>query len=159
LSDERYVILKLLRGEFDARDPTPTSVGRVPGSVYYSASLTTDGDRWVAFSTAIEAGRDSTGPATQAAPNERGVVVTASSASGYTDWHELASFRRRRVLTDRLPGGLPRANGYVFLDANPSRGLFVNPYNTASDDGTIRQFTPERVARLACGSVGYSSDS
>jgi hypothetical protein len=142
-------IFKLPREEFDAPDPTPEAVGRVPGSVYYGASLPADGDQWVAFSTAMEAGRDSTGPATQEVPHGRGVVVAASSSSGYADWHELAVFRRRRVLADRLPGGLPRANGYVFLGADPGRGLFVNPYNTATDGGTIRQFAPERFAQIA----------
>ena len=140
-------IFRLPRDRIDARNPSPEAVHRVPGSVYYSAGFSVDGDRWVAFSTAMEAGRDSTGPSGQRRPGGRGVVVAASSASGFTDWRELASFRRRSVLADHLPGGLPRANGYLFLDADPERGLFVNPYNAATADGTIRQFPPERFAR------------
>lgn len=142
-------LFKLPRENLDTPDPNPQPVGQVPGSVYYSASLTVEGAHWVVFSTAMEAGRDSTGPTTQPGANGRGVVVAASSASDFDYWHELASFQRRRVLTDRLPGGLARANGYVFLDADPEQGLFINPYNTAADDGIIRNLTLERFARLA----------
>lgn len=140
-------IFKLPRDELGGQDPTPEPVHQVPSSVYYSTSLDVDGDRWVVFSTAMEAGRDSTGPETQRAPaDSRGVVVAASSASGYRDWYELASFHRRRTLADRLPIDLPAANGYVFLAADPDHGLVINPFNTARDAGTIRSIPTAQFA-------------
>lgn len=141
------LIFKLPRDEVDAPDPTPEVVHQVAGSVYYSATFSVGGTQWVAFSTAMEAGADSTGPQDQTPTGGRGVVVAASSASGYSDWHEVTSFRRGRGLADRLPAGIPRANAYVFLNADSERGLFVNPYNTVSDDRTIVQYPPERFAR------------
>lgn len=148
-------IFKLPREELDTPDPSPVAVGRAPGSVYYSATITADGERWVVFSTAMEAGRDSTGPAAQRSASSQGVAMAASSASGFDDWHELAAFRRRRVLTDRLPGGLPRANGYVFLGADPAGGLLINPFNTDSGDGAIGQVPSSRFADLVDRPADY----
>jgi hypothetical protein len=147
LEDKR--ILKLQREEIHNDNPSPVTVGQVPGSVYYSATLTLNDDQWIAFSTAMEVGRDSTGPTTQAAPTTNGIVIAASESSGFTDWIQLASFQRRRVLTDHLPGNFPRANGYVFLAADPERGLLVNPYNTSFDDVVIRQYSPEQIVSLS----------
>ena len=58
--------------EIDTPDPTPESVGQAPGSMYYSVSLTVDDSQWVVFSTAMEAGPDSTSSATQAVPTGGG---------------------------------------------------------------------------------------
>lgn len=144
---DAHRIFKLPREELDKSNPRPEPVHQVPGSVYFSATFRINGEQWVAFSTAMETGLDSTGPATQKRwKPARGVVVAASSASEYSDWHKIVSFRRRQCLTDRLPGGLPGANGYIFLEADHERGLLVNPYNTAFDDGTIRQFPPDHFA-------------
>lgn len=137
-------IFELPRDEFDAPEPTPRQVHHVSGSVYYAASFDVGGDRWIAFSTAMEAGQDSTGPDRRALADPRGLVLASSSATEYSDWYELATFRRRSSLADRLPGTLPRANGYVFLEADPELGLFVNPYNTAAADGTIQRFPSDR---------------
>lgn len=141
---EHKRIFKLPRERLDAETPTPDPVSQVPGAVFYSTSLTVDGDVWVIFSTSIASGPDSTGPAVQRSLDERAVVVGASSATGYTKWHELASFRRRRCLADHLPGTtVPTSNSYIFLDSDPSRGVFINPYNTTSDG--IYRIAPERL--------------
>ena len=65
-------LFKLPRDEIDTPDPTPESVGQASGSVYYSVSLTVDDSQWVVFSTAMEAGPDSTSSATQAVPTGGG---------------------------------------------------------------------------------------
>jgi hypothetical protein len=137
-------IYELPRDRFEDSNPRPDVMAEVPGSVYYAAAWSAAGEHWVAFSTAMEAGRDRTGPTQQSSGDGRGVVVVASSLSAYEDWQEIESFRRRRVLFDHLPGGLPRANGYVFLAASPEMGLLTNPYNTADAHGTIHQYSPER---------------
>jgi hypothetical protein len=54
-------------------------------------------------------------------------------------------------VADYLPGGLPRANGYVFLATNPGRGVYLNPYNTAADDGEIHRLGLDRFARIDDG--------
>lgn len=144
---DRNMIFELPRSEIRTADPAIQPVHEAPGSVFYAATLTTGDETWVVFSTAMEAGRDSTGPAGQREAAARGVVVATSTAWGATDWVELASYRRRRCLGDRLPRLFPRANGYVFLAADPSLGLFVNPFNTTGDDGSIRRFRPDRSLR------------
>lgn len=146
--DDIKRIYRLSRTEVESPNPAPDTVHRVPGSTYYSATLSLDDTLWVVFSTAMEAGRDSTGPATQSEPSERGVVVASSSASRYTEWQEIASFRRRQVLADHSGSYLPRANGYVFVDADPELGLFVNPYNSTDNSGIIRRISPEKCASL-----------
>ncbi len=120
-------------------------VHTVDGSVYYGETLTGDAETWVVFSTAMEAGRDSTGPPDQSRSAGTGQVVAASSATGFTEWHEIVSFRRKQCLGDYLPGWLPRANGYVFLGADPERGVLVNPYNTATDHGAITLIPYDRL--------------
>lgn len=144
-------IFRLPRQQVGAADPAPQPIHAVEGSVYYAATLGVDGATWVVLSTAMEAGRDRTGPAGQRENARRGVVVAASSATGFTDWHELAAFERASCLADRLPGWLPRANGYVYLAADPDLGLLLNPYNTASGHGSIRRIPP--------GALRRSSDS
>ncbi|RQG90183.1 glycosyl hydrolase [Natrarchaeobius halalkaliphilus] len=148
---EHKAIRKLPREHVDDPDPTPETVHRVSSSVYYAETITVDGEQWVCFSTAKEAGADSTGPETQTVHSDRTSVVAASSASGFTDWHELVSYDRRTALADRLnPRQLvPRANAYVFLAGDPDRGLFVNPYNTDRDDGRIRLIPMRAFAELS----------
>jgi hypothetical protein len=143
---DRNRIFRLPRAEVGVADPAIEPVHEVPGSVFYAATLSTAEETWIVFSTAMEVGRDSTGPADQTASAARGVVVATSTASGCTDWRELAAYRRRRCLGDRLPG-LPRANGYVFLAADPDLGFLYNPCNTRADNGRIRRITPETLRR------------
>jgi hypothetical protein len=121
------------------------------GSVYYGVTLETAGDRWVVFSTATEPGTDRTAPADRKEVHTgRARVVAAAASDGYETWHELAAYDRRRVPADRWPlrGRVPRANAYVFLASDPDAGVFVNPYNTARDDGRVVRFPPAHFEQL-----------
>lgn len=127
------------------RDPRPVATTR--GSVYYAASWSHDGTRWVAFSTAIETGYDSTAPEARSgltpdhAPYAR--VVASSEASDFESWQSLATYRKRPCVADRVPGtALPSANSYVFLAGVDGRGLVYNPFNTRRHDGSIRLARP-----------------
>lgn len=140
-------IYRLDRDGLEPAAAEPTAVHAVDGSVYYAATLAVDGETWAVFSTAMEAGRDSTGPAGQASDGGRGLVVAASSATSFTEWRVLATFRRAPCLGDYTGGVLPRANGYVFLASDPAAGVFLNPYNTATSHGTIRLVSPELLGR------------
>lgn len=127
----------------------PATVGRVNASVYYATTLLVDGELWVAVATAAEVGADSTAP--EGSENRSGDtarVVVASSASSYETWYELAAFRRRRPLGERLPG-VPTASAYVFLAADDQLGLFVNPFNARSDGGPVMRVPPEALPRIA----------
>lgn len=147
-ADENHV-LKLPRSELGTHSPAVRTVHTVPGSVYYAATPTIAGETWVVFSTAMEAGRDSTGPDDQTARSGRGVVVAASASTGYSKWHEIGAFQRRRCVADHLPASLPRANGYVFLGEDPAGGVLVNPFNTTLRHGDIYDIdlTPEAPHR------------
>lgn len=151
---ERNELLALDRADLDGTDPQPRTLGTAPTSVYHAATLPVDGERWVAFSTAGETSADSTveGDDTEF-DDVRLHVLGASSASGYTDWHRLATHRKRRCVSDVVSfgGALPRANAYTFLEGDADRGLFVNPYNAVPGDGRLQQFTPERLAALESG--------
>lgn len=135
-------IYRLDRDELGTDQPRPTRVNEVGASVYYAATLAVDDEQWVVFSTAAEPTTDSTGPASVQGEAGSVTVVAASSASAFTDWYELARFAKRRTPLDRVNPGkrLPVANAYAFLAADPDRGLFVNPINTAEADGTIRRW-------------------
>jgi len=126
-------------------DPTPESLHVASGSVFYGASLTVDDTQWIAFSTALEPGIDSTG---DRQVNRTGTadVIVASGATGFREWHTLASYGKRRVPTDRTDR-LPASSAYVFLAAD-DRGLAVNPYNTDRHDGAVRRYSPEALASL-----------
>ncbi|RQG97183.1 glycosyl hydrolase [Natrarchaeobius chitinivorans] len=152
-------IQKLSRNQFDAADPRPETVHEVSSSVYYAETLRVDGDRWVLFSTSKEAGTDSTGPDSQTVHSDRAAVVAASSASEFTDWHELAAYRKRTTPVDRWnPGSaVPMANAYVFLAADPSRGVLLNPYNTDRDDGTIQLVPHRQLSKLTRDSSARDS--
>jgi hypothetical protein len=138
-------ILELSRDALDAASPTPEPRTTVESSVYYSATMTVDGEHWVVFSTAAEAGGDRTADDTDAVVGgTRARVLAASSRSGYERWYEIATYDRKRSVSDVGPLGdrLPSANAYVYLAASDERGLFVNPYNTARHDGSVRHFRP-----------------
>lgn len=140
-------IYRLDRADLDSDPEARTAVHSVGGSVFYATSIQIDGETIVVFSTAMEAGRDSTGPAGQSADAARGVVVAASSATDFTEWQELATYQRARCLAEYAGGLLPRANGYVFLAADPAQGLFVNPYNSATAHGTIQHVSLDELQR------------
>ena len=123
-------------------DGTPMKVSEVAGSVYYSATLQQDDVTWVAFSSAIEQGIDSTAPHQQVKTAQKASVVAASEESAFTEWYELAGYRKRRVLGELLPNGVvPIANAYVFLESTADE-FILNPFNTASHDSQLRQIKP-----------------
>ncbi|SFR49292.1 WD40/YVTN/BNR-like repeat-containing protein [Halorubrum sodomense] len=127
----------------------PETVGRTDASAYYAATLTVDGDLWVAVATAAEIGDDSTAPAGRRnRSGDAARVLVASSSSSYETWYELAAFRRRRPVGERVPG-VPTASAYVFLAADERLGLFVNPFNARSDGGSVMRVPPEAVSRVA----------
>ncbi|ELZ46332.1 glycosyl hydrolase BNR repeat-containing protein [Halorubrum coriense DSM 10284] len=138
-------LLRLRRGG----PAEPETVGRTDASAYYAATLPVDGELWVAVATAAEVGEDSTAPAGRGnRSGDAARVLVASSASSYETWYELAAFRRRRPLGERLPG-VPTASAYVFLAADERLGLFVNPFNARSDAGSVIRVPPEALPRLA----------
>ena len=144
-------VYRLPRSELGTSSPTPEVVHTLPSSVFYAAVLSVDDAEWVAFSTAIETGGDSTAPdAGGGSTDDEAVVVASSSASNYSEWHELKRYRKRRCLSDSQPLGefLPNANAYVFLHASPERGFVLNPCNTRRDDGQIVQLPPERFSTV-----------
>lgn len=152
-ADENELV-RLDRDALGDPAPEPTTVGAAPTSVYHAATLSVDGDHWVAFTTGGETGGDSTGPGDSAAFDEVGVhLLAASSASGFTHWHRLGTYRKRRCVFDHpwLRDALPRANAYAFLAGDDDRGLFVNPYNAVPGDGDLQQFTPAELAALEGG--------
>lgn len=138
-------ILAVRRDDFDAAAPTVETLHQLDSPVYYATTLETADAHWVVFSTTMEAGIDSTAPEhRRQSYSERARVVAASSTSGYSDWYELASFEKRTVPADtyRISGSPPPANAYVFLASDPQRGVLLNPYNTAANDGDILEFPP-----------------
>jgi hypothetical protein len=144
-------IMLVRREQFDAVEPTVRTVNRLDSSVYYATTLETAGEHWVVFSTAMEPNTDSTAPRDrQTSFSKRARAVTASSRSGYENWHELASYEKRRVPADaaRLRGYVPPANAYVFLASDSRRGVFLNPYNTRTDCGQLIVFPPSHFEGL-----------
>lgn len=134
----------------DDLEDDPTRVHAVPDSVYYGESIEVDGTTWAVFATAAETGPDTTAPGESTGGPGTAAVVAASEATGFAEWHELATYRKRRRPVDRYGplAALPNACAYVFLASDPERGLFVNPYNTATDHGRIVRVPLERFAAL-----------
>ncbi|WP_254538896.1 WD40/YVTN/BNR-like repeat-containing protein [Halomarina litorea] len=142
-------LLRVARDELDD-DPDPEVVGTASGSVFYSATWGHDGTQWIAFSTALETGLDSTSPTDRRVNRTTSAdVLVSSSDVDFERWETLASYGKRRALADYTGGRLPTASTYVFLAASDDRGLFVNPYNTDRHDGKVRQYRPEVLAGLA----------
>ncbi|MWG33206.1 glycosyl hydrolase [Halomarina oriensis] len=123
------------------------TVGVASGSVFYAETWDHDGEQYVALVTATETGTDSTADGDRAV-NRTGTadVLVSSSASGFERWETLASYQKKPALADSLPG-VESASGYVYVAAD-ERGLFVNPFNTAEDDGKVLRVSSERVASL-----------
>lgn len=144
---ESNPIFRLDRSRVDAGTPSPERLSDVSSSVYYATTFTVDSTLWIAVSTAMEAGADSTGPDSQTPHSDGASVLAASSTTDFTVWHELASYEKRSVPADRWRRA-PTANAYVFLASDPDRGLITNPYNTARDDGTIVSYPPAFFTRL-----------
>lgn len=140
-------VLRLSRDRLDDPEPTPESLYVASGSVFYAASLTVDDTQWIALSTALEPGIDSTADDGRRV-NRTGTadVIAASAATDFEEWYTLASYGKRSVPTNRV-SQLPTASAYVFLAAD-DRGLAVNPYNTDRHDGTIRRYAPDALATL-----------
>jgi hypothetical protein len=134
-------VFELPRSALETGAPDPRQVGELDSSVYYAETLAVDGTEWVVLATAAETGVDRTAPAGRRGSDDRGATVVAGSdASGFTEWRRLARYPRKRTPADRTgdPPRIPSANGYVFLAADPERGVFVNPLNTVHD-GEIRR--------------------
>lgn len=137
---DRNHVFRLDRDELERTNTGPESVVTVPNSVYFGASLTVNGTLWVVLSTAVESGGDSTAPDKRSTDTSRKAMVIASTlTSEFTDWYEITNYRKRcrPVGYINYGGRLPTANAYVFIAADDDRGLFINPYNTASDHGQI----------------------
>lgn len=144
---ESNPILRLDRSRIDDE---PEPVYEAASSVFYAATLEVDSALWIVVSTAMEPGTDSTGPTDQTNYSDRASVLAASSATGFDEWHRLASYEKRSVPVDRWNprAAAPVAGAYVFLATDPERGLFVNPHNTASDDGAVITYPFEYFAGL-----------
>lgn len=126
-------------------DGDPRRVHAVDGSVYYTAAVDLDGERWVAFSSSSERGSDGSAKSRRVHHADAATVVLSSSASDYTDWVEVARYRKRRTIGDVLPGGhVPTTNAYVFIEAYGDSFL-LNPFNTAKHDARLRRLTPGAV--------------
>ena len=148
---DRNHVFRLGRDALAAGEPIPTRVHSVDAPVFFSATLSSDGTTWVAFSTAAEPGRDSTAPDRAAVGDSRASVVAAAAESNFEEWTRLASYPRYRSPADRLPvDGLPAANAYAFLASTDDR-LYVNPFNTARDAGRIYEVDPTEAACDADG--------
>lgn len=133
-------ICKLDRDEIG--NSSPTIVGEVSESVFYSATIERDGDYWVAFSTAAETGIDSTAPDQPVYHNNTATVVTAAESSDYREWIELGRYSKRRVLADFLPPNLVHnANAYIHLGGLEDTFL-INPINTANSHGRLERMSP-----------------
>lgn len=130
-------IYRLTREQIPGSSPKPEQVGRTDASIFYAETVEVDGTPWVVLSTAAETGIDSTAPRTERENRgaNRARVLAASRRSGYRNWQELHTFRRRQTLGDRH-GRVPSAGAYVFIDTAGDE-LLVNPFNTASDHGRI----------------------
>lgn len=149
---DRNRVFRLDRDEIDRTNSDPESVAMVPNSVYFGVSLTVNDTLWVVLSTAVESGEDSTAPDKHPTDTTKKAMVIASAASsGFTDWYEIRNYRRRRRSIEYIDynGYLPTANAYVFLAADDKQGLFVNPYNTASDHGQIITIPQETFERMS----------
>lgn len=150
---EENAILRLSRDELNgSAEVDPETVGIAPGSVFYAESWDRNGTRWVALSTALETGLDSTSPDGRRV-NTTGTadVLVSSSAVDFERWETLASYGKRRALADYSGGRLPTASTYLYLAADDDRGLFVNPYNTDRHHGHVRQYRPDVFDELAVG--------
>lgn len=144
-------ILKLSRTKIG--QAAPESVCTLGESVFYSAALDVGDERWVCFSTSVEPGGDSTAPPDSPTGDTTGSarVVAASSSTDFTEWHEIAAYRRRSSLSEFLNprGTVPRSSAYVHLAADSDRGIVLNPYNTARDDGALIVVSPSVFASLS----------
>jgi len=139
-------IFRLDRAKIRSRDPEPRAVHTVDSSVFYSATVRREGSTHVAFSTVGGGGSDSTAPDREPSTSERATVVISRTESEFTEWETLASFRKRRSVTTRLPWHrLPAANAYVFLDTFENE-LLVNPFNTTGHNGRILRYDTATTA-------------
>ncbi|WP_311173537.1 glycosyl hydrolase [Halobellus ordinarius] len=127
----------------------PVTVGTTDASVYYAETLSDGRETWVVLSTAAEVGVDSTAPPGRRHNESSDVarVLVSSSTTGFEEWHELAAFERRRTLGTHV-SVVPTASAYVFLAADPSVGLVLNPFNTQTHHGDLLQVSLDRLRSL-----------
>jgi len=148
---ESKPILRLDRSEIDSTtDADLETLHTVSSPVFYGRAFDVDGDGWVAFSTAATPRSDSTGPSRSRRDPGSAKVVVSPADSDFTEWFDLAEYRKRTRPVDYLgpDSRLPNSNAYVFLGADASRGLLVNPYNTASADGVLIEVPAARFREL-----------
>ncbi len=122
---EENRIVKLDRNDLNAEDPPVETLHTVSSPVYYAETLEISGEYHVFFSTAIE-------PATE--PQHEACVLHATSADSFETWETVVSYKKGRHPLSTIVD----TNSYIFMATHPERGLFVNPYNTQKDHGTIR---------------------
>lgn len=123
---ENNRIVRLSRDEITKRDPTVKTVHVVGSPVYFAETVSIDGEHHVLFSTAIE-------PATT--PKHTARVVHGTTADGFKEWDTLVRYERASPPF----GSFIDTNAYVFIAADSLRGVFVNPYNTATENGSIQK--------------------
>lgn len=131
------------------KDPAPEPLYTVDEPFYYSTSVEIDGESIALFSTGGSFSPDSTAPEqsgqTPLSQPEVG-IHGASSASDFTAWTELATFDVKKRLLNRIGRDHLVANAYVFLEASPKLGVYVNPINTVTNDGMILHVDPDTLA-------------
>lgn len=138
-------IYKLERESIGRLDPTV--VHRLDGSIYYSATVEREGRRAIAFSSAVECGQDTWTESTRVRSADAASVVVGTSDSDFREWTEVARFRKRRTVSDRIPGDhVPVANAYIFIESHDG-ALLLNPFNTAVDDGCLTRIQVARSDR------------
>lgn len=130
-------LLRLERDQVGANEPSVETLHTVTSPVYFAETVELDGEYHVFFSTTIE-------PAT--APQHTACVLHGSTADDFDTWRTLATYDRASPLL----ASVFDTNAYVFLAACSDRGLFVNPYNTDTDSGMIRNI-PVRHLRTHGG--------
>lgn len=133
-------ILRLPREDLNG---DPRTLHSVKNPFYYSTSIETDEEQLVIFSTGATTGRDSTAPSTEPdSPSSDTVEIwMAGSGDSYTTWCRVAKFNKRRTILDTIGAANKSANAYAFLASSENRGLFLNPFNTATANGEIRRLS------------------
>lgn len=148
-------VMKVERDQI-SENPDPESLFTVDDPFYYSTAVEVDGERIVLFSTGGGFMADSTAPdeESQSVTSDRQLgVYGSSSETDFSEWHRLASYAVKKRLANRLGRHGLTSNAYVFLDSSPELGVFVNPINTAVDDGRIRHVSSDAIATVGLRSA------
>lgn len=130
---------KILKLDRDKINQEPEDLHSVRNPIYYATSISTENEKLVVFSTGCASGSDTTAPdsANEFDGTQKAKVWMGGSSDNYSTWIEVISLVRRKNVFDVL--GIPKlsANAYVFLEGDKYRGLFINPYNTNSNNCEI----------------------